>query len=125
MTSLDGINGRSIQTLLRGENDSKQSDEFQAKKARKLRKTKKTLHDLTSLFEHRRGSGNARKFPRSLESLPRVSSDCARFVGNKKMLKTGGGGKRRDLGPRNDVLTTCKAITLRDGQRIIAAFFPQ
>ena len=30
MTSLDGINGRSIQTLLRGENDSKQSDEFQA-----------------------------------------------------------------------------------------------
>ena len=25
MTSLDGINGRSIQTLLRGENDSKQS----------------------------------------------------------------------------------------------------
>ena len=37
----------------------------------------------------------------------------------------GGGGKRRGLGLRNDVLTTCKAITLRDGQRIIAAFlFP-
>ena len=31
VTSLDGINGWSIQTLLRGENDSKQSDEFQAK----------------------------------------------------------------------------------------------
>ena len=30
VTSLDGINGRSIQTLWRGENDSKQSDEFQA-----------------------------------------------------------------------------------------------
>ena len=30
MTSLDGINGQSIQTLLRGENDSKHSDEFQA-----------------------------------------------------------------------------------------------
>ena len=30
MTSLDGINGGSIQTLLRGENDSNQSDEFQA-----------------------------------------------------------------------------------------------
>ena len=30
VTSLDGINGRSIQTLLRGENDWKQSDEFQA-----------------------------------------------------------------------------------------------
>ena len=31
VTSLDGINGRSIQTLLRGENDSKQSDEIKAK----------------------------------------------------------------------------------------------
>ena len=30
MTSLDGINGRSIWTLLRGEDDSKQSDEIQA-----------------------------------------------------------------------------------------------
>ena len=30
MTSLDGINGRSIQTLLRGKNDSKQSNEIQA-----------------------------------------------------------------------------------------------
>ena len=29
--SLDGINGQSIQTLLRGENDSKQSDEILAK----------------------------------------------------------------------------------------------
>ena len=30
MKSLDDINGRSIQTLLRGENGSKQSDEIQA-----------------------------------------------------------------------------------------------
>ena len=30
MASLDGINDRSIQTLLRGENDSKQLDEIQA-----------------------------------------------------------------------------------------------
>ena len=38
----------------------------------------------------------------------------------------GGGGKRRGLGPRNDVLTTCKAVTLRGGQRIIAlALFPK
>ena len=37
----------------------------------------------------------------------------------------GGGGKRRGLGPRNDVLTTCKAVfTPRGGQRIIAVFFP-
>ena len=32
------------------------------------------------------------------------------------------GGRRRGLGPRNDVLTTCKAVTLSDGQRIIAVF---
>ena len=32
------------------------------------------------------------------------------------------GGKRRGLGPRNDVLTTCKAVTLRCGQRIVALF---
>ena len=37
----------------------------------------------------------------------------------------GGGGKRRGLGPRNNVLTTCKAVTLSDGQWIIAVFFPQ
>ena len=37
MTSLDGINGPSIQTLLRGENDSKQSDEFQATISKKDR----------------------------------------------------------------------------------------
>ena len=36
-----------------------------------------------------------------------------------------GGGKRRSLGPRNDVLTTCKAVTQRGGQRIITVFFPQ
>ena len=35
------------------------------------------------------------------------------------------GGKSPGLGPRNDVLTTCKAVTLSDGQRIIAVFFPQ
>ena len=33
MTSLDGINDRSIQTLLRGENDSKKSGEFQARQS--------------------------------------------------------------------------------------------
>ena len=40
----------------------------------------------------------------------------------------GGGGKRRGLGPRNDVLTTCKAVTQRGGQWIITVlinFFPQ
>ena len=35
------------------------------------------------------------------------------------------GGKRRGLGPRNDVLTSCKAVTLRGGQWVIAVFFPQ
>ena len=28
----------------------------------------------------------------------------------------GGGGKRRGLGPRNDVLTTCKAVNPRASQ---------
>ena len=41
------------------------------------------------------------------------------------MLHTSGGGKRRGLGPRNDVLTTCKAVTLRDDQQIIAVFYKQ
>ena len=35
----------------------------------------------------------------------------------------GGGGERRGLGPRNDDLTTCKAVTLRGGQRIIPDIF--
>ena len=37
----------------------------------------------------------------------------------------GGGGrgeKRRGLGQRNDVLATCKAVTLRCGQGMIAVF---
>ena len=33
--------------------------------------------------------------------------------------------ERPGLGPRNDVLTTCKAVTQRGGQRIITVFFPQ
>ena len=50
--------------------------------------------------------------------------------GNKgptKFYSGGGGGrgKRRGLGPRNDVLTTCKAVIQRGGQRIITVFFPQ
>ena len=37
--------------------------------------------------------------------------------------KGGGGvGKRRGLGPRNDVLTTCKAVTLLGGQLVIGVF---
>ena len=35
-----------------------------------------------------------------------------------------GGGERRGLRPRNDVFTTCTVVTLQDGQRIIAVFFP-
>ena len=37
----------------------------------------------------------------------------------------GGLGERRGLGPSNDALTTCKAVTLRGGQRLIAVFFQQ
>ena len=34
----------------------------------------------------------------------------------------GGAGKRRGLGPRNDVLITCKEVTQGGGQRIITVF---
>ena len=40
-------------------------------------------------------------------------------------LRGGGEGERRSPGPRNDVLTTCKEVTQRGGQRIITVFFPQ
>ena len=48
MTSLDGINGRSIQTLLTGENDSKQSDEFQATELRARPKFEYVSETLTA-----------------------------------------------------------------------------
>lgn len=35
-----------------------------------------------------------------------------------------GGCERRGLGPRNDFITTCKAVTLCGGHRILAIFFP-
>lgn len=41
-----------------------------------------------------------------------------------KRAGTGGGG-RRGMGLRNDILITCKAVTSRVGQRIIVACFPQ
>ena len=40
------------------------------------------------------------------------------------ILTQGGGGEEETRsGPRNDVLTTCKVVTARGGQRIIAVFF--
>ena len=36
----------------------------------------------------------------------------------------GGGGKRRGLGPRNDVLTTCKAVTQRGWSADNYSIFP-
>ena len=36
----------------------------------------------------------------------------------------GGGWERRGLAPRNDFITTCKAVTLCGGHRILAIFFP-
>ena len=34
----------------------------------------------------------------------------------------GGGGERQGLGPRNNVLTSCKSVTLRGGQQVIGVF---
>ena len=42
-----------------------------------------------------------------------------------RTCRRGERGERRGLGPRKDVLTTYKAVTLHGGQRIIAVFFPQ
>ena len=39
--------------------------------------------------------------------------------------RRGGGEERRGMGPRDDVFITCKAVTLRGGQRTITVFFPQ
>ena len=42
-----------------------------------------------------------------------------RFLFKPKVYSSGGGGgrgKRRGLGPRNDVLTTCKAVNPRASQ---------
>ena len=51
------------------------------------------------------------------------------IVAKKENILTGreaGGGRVwRGLGPRNDVLTSWKAVTMHGGQRIIAVFFPQ
>ena len=43
----------------------------------------------------------------------------------KRRVGGGGRGGGQGLAPRNDVITTCKAVTLRGGQRKIAVFFPQ
>ena len=63
--------------------------------------------------------------------FPTLTSDPSLNQETNKQTKVEGGGggggwgKRRGLGPRNDVLTSCKAVTLRGGQRVIAVFFPQ
>ena len=47
------------------------------------------------------------------------------FCREQAKRRVGGGGGGQGLAPRNDVITTCKAVTLRGGQRKIAVFFPQ
>ena len=78
MTSLDGINGWSIQTLLRGENDSKQSDEFRATphpiqscNSEKIRDTR-VQHCLWG--EGRSWTCVNWKTPQKRESVPRLLS---------------------------------------------------
>ena len=48
---------------------------------------------------------------------------CPSF-GHEKKYQVEPGRRKRGLGPRKDVLTTCKAVPLRGAQRIIAVFFP-
>ena len=60
-----------------------------------------------------------------IEFLSLNLSDLYKKISLCNTVGDGGGGKRRGLGARNDVLTTCKAVTLHGGQRIIAVFLPQ
>ena len=50
MTSLGGINGRPIQALLKGENDSKQSNEIQATEVRDIEFISKQLCQFFCLY---------------------------------------------------------------------------
>ena len=43
-------------------------------------------------------------------------------IRNERVVWGGGGRKRRSLRPRNDVLTTCKVVTLRGGKWAIGVF---
>ena len=66
----------------------------------------------------------------TLQTMLQCYSGLKIIIGKELCIKLkfwpgGGGGKRRGLGPRNDVLTTCKAVTQRGGQWIITVFFPQ
>ena len=54
----------------------------------------------------------------SVSEKVKTNSPCWKKVYSVKTS----GGERQGLGPRNDVLTTCKAVTLRGGQRVIDAF---
>ena len=56
----------------------------------------------------------------SLLIILHVNHQCFYFSFNQE-----GGAGGEGAGPRNDVVTTCKAVTRRGGQRIIAVFFPQ
>ena len=64
--------------------------------------------------------------------MRRSTEECSEIIVSKKptCLRTSpcwmrkrvpkqGGGETRRVGPRNDVLTTCKEVTLLDGQPII------
>ena len=54
----------------------------------------------------------------SVSEKVKTNSPCWKKVYSVKTS----GGERQGRGPRNDVLTTCKAVTLRGGQRVIDAF---
>ena len=58
--------------------------------------------------------------------LSQINTRDRTLFSSRYELASGGGEREgRGLGPRNDVLTTCKAVSLRGGQRIIAVFFSQ
>ena len=72
------------------------------------------------VYKHYRSAG---PFRNSSDDM--ISTGCLKTYHGEKSAVIRVGGKRKGQGPRNDVLTTCKALTPRGGQWIIAVFFPQ
>ena len=78
--------------------------------------------EATERKSQRQGPGCIKPCFEIIVTVPLILS-CF-FNPTKVPSQVEGGGKRRGLGPRNDVLTICKAVTLRFGQRIIEVSFP-
>ena len=60
------------------------------------------------------GASKKKKTAKKQEDIEQSIATLEQYLSDENR---GGGGKRRGLGPRNDVLTTCKAVNPRASQR--------